>query len=205
MHQILRVAKGRLAVLTALTAAAAVAVPAASAIGAASPQSRQDTAAATATTSSCTGFSATNSAVQTRVVTTSTPTFYTSTSWTNLACGSTTVTVPRGRSALVVVSVDGEVTCTGAGGQWCLGRVLIAGAEGYPTAPEPDSFSWANSEPNANQWESNAFTRTRALSCPSSSTAASCTFAIVTQVRNHAANLNFRVDDSTVRAQVTYY
>lgn len=207
MRQIVRATQGRLAVLTVLTATAAIAVPAV-AMGTATPHSRQDTLTLTrpaAAAPACTSFAAGNAAEQTRVVTNNTAGFYTSTAWTNLACGSTVVTVPRGRRALLVVHVDAEVLCTGADGQWCQGRVLIAGVEGQPSAPEPDSFSWANSELNANQWESNAFTRTRLLGCPARYPRASCTFTVVTQVRNHAADLNFRVDDSTVHAHATFF
>src|SRR5262249_45806531 len=55
-----------------------------------------------------------------------------STTWTTLPCGSTTVSVPRGRVALVVAHVDAEVSCQGPANQWCQGRVLIGGVEGEP-------------------------------------------------------------------------
>lgn len=153
----------------------------------------------------CTGWLATNPYLQTREVTTSDASTYTSTSYVTMACGVTAVSVPRGRRGLIVVGVDAEVTCTGADGQWCLGRVLIGGAEGQPSAPEPDSFSWANSEPNAAQWEANTFTRTRLVACPSTWPAAACSYSIYVQVRTHAPELLLRVDDSTVHAVVTYF
>jgi hypothetical protein len=154
----------------------------------------------------CAAFSATNAALQTRVVTSSDARVSTSTNWTTLPCGSTTVTIARGRNALVTATVDAEVVCTGAAGQWCSGRVLIDGDEGQPTAPEPDSFAWASSQPSATGWQAAAFTRTRLLRCPAlPSVTAACGYDVVTQVRNHTTGLSFRVDDSTVRMQATYF
>jgi hypothetical protein len=153
----------------------------------------------------CWSGQATNPYLQTRVVTTSDPSYYTSTAWSTLACGTTWVSVPRGRHGLVTVNVDAEVTCTGAAGQWCLGRALIGGVEGQPAAPEPDSFAWAHSAADPTLWESNAFTRTRPLACPSTAIVAACVYPVAVQVRNHASGLTFRVDDSTVRVQVTYF
>jgi hypothetical protein len=160
-------------------------------------------------TPDCTFFSATNASVQTRVRTNNTPGFYTnSAAWADLACGSFSVTVPRGKSALAVVKTDAEVTCTAAAatdGQWCQGRVLINNVEGKPNAPEGDSFSWSNSQTDASAWESNAFSRTAYLRCPATTTTAVCTFPVKVQVKNHAAGLNFRVDDATVHAELTYF
>lgn len=130
--------------------------------------------------------------------TTADPVTYTSTAWTNLGCGSTAVTVPRGRRALIVATVAAEVECTGAAGQWCLGRVLIGGVDAAPVAAEPSSLAWSHSDPSGTVWESNAFIRSRLVSCPSTSAATRCTYPVVTQVRNHAAGLNNWVDDLTV-------
>jgi hypothetical protein len=169
-----------------------------------------DAAAVAAATPDCHFFSATNTATQRRVSTNNTPGFYTSTAWTDLRCGTFNVTVPRGKSALVVVKTDAEVTCTTsdpANDQWCQGRVLINGAEGQPSAPEPDSFAWANSQVDPNAWESNAFSRTAYLRCPkeAGANARACTFPVKVQVKNHAAGLTFRVDDATVDASLTYF
>ena len=177
-----------------------------------------DAAAIAAAAPDCHFFSATNGAVQRRVSTNNTPGFYTATAWTDLACGTFDVTVPRGKSALVVVKTDAEVTCTtgdDANDQWCQGRVLIGPNEGQPNAPEPDSFAWSNSQTDPNAWESNAFSRTEYLRCPregnhdpqTGATAGNkpCTFPIKVQVKNHAADLNFRVDDATVDASLTYF
>jgi hypothetical protein len=165
-----------------------------------------DPAAAPSRAPVCAAFTATNSALQTRVVTSGDARVSTSTNWTTLPCASTTVTVPRGRAALVTTTVDAEVVCTGAAGQWCEGRVLYDGVEGQPTAPEPDSFAWASSQLSATRWEAASFTRTRPLRCPPvPALTAPCVYGVVTQVRNHAAGLSFRVDDSTVRTQATYY
>jgi len=108
----------------------------------------------------------------------------------------------------VVVRVDAEVICTEqtATTQWCMGRVLFgaSGVEGQPNAPEPDSFSWAHSTTDIGEWESNSFTRSHTLSCPDTHEGP-CFFGVKVQVRNHADGLNFRVDDSTVDADLTYY
>jgi hypothetical protein len=178
-------------------------------------QSAQDAARADAkataalATPDCRFFSATNTATQNRVYTNNTPgSYFNSAAWADLTCGSFSVTVPRGKSALAVVKTDAEVTCTTANAndfQWCQGRVLFNGAEGQPNAPEGDSFAWANSQTDPNAWESNAFTRTAYLRCPSTSPTSVCTFPVKVQVKNHAAGLNFRVDDSTVDARLTYF
>jgi hypothetical protein len=174
--------------------------------GEASPRDTTSQGAATAAPAgTCLAYLATNAALQTRVITNNAPGVYSLTSWQTLTCGATSISVPRGKRGLVVVEVDAELTCTGADGQWCLGRALIAGLEGQPNAPEPDSFSWANSEPNPAQWEANTFTRTAILSCPATFPAARCVYPVVVQVRNHAAGLSFRVDDATIQAQVTYF
>jgi len=155
----------------------------------------------------CKFYSATNASVQNRVYTNNTATNYTNTDWANMQCGSFSVSVPRGKSALVVVKTDAEVSCTvsTSDSQWCQGRVLIDNVEGQPNAPESDSFSWANSQTDGSAWESNAFTRTAAVRCPADNKDALCTYMVRAQVKNHAPNMTFRVDDSTVDASVTYY
>jgi len=152
----------------------------------------------------CTSFFASNVLGQRRVVTGNNPGIYTSTAFVPMDCGTTFVSVPRGKRALIVTRVDGEVTCTGTAGQWCIGRVLLRGIEGRPNAPEPDSFAWAKSNPDATDWESNSFTRTGVVG-PCNTTGTACAIAIQVQVRNHAAGLSFRVDDTTVDVDVTYF
>lgn len=188
-------------------AGAAAALAAVSLLGGSSyAGSSGNTAAAPAAAAACTALAATNTAQQTKVVFTSDPTLYGSLAWTNMACGATAVTAPRGLKVLTVVQVDAEVTCTGPDGEWCLGRVLIGNAEGGPNAPElTGSFAWSNSEPNAAQWESNAFTRSRELACPANFPLPVCTWPVTVQVRVHAAGLSFRVDDSTVHLTGTYH
>jgi len=166
-----------------------------------------DANATAAAAPDCNFYSATNAALQRRVYTNNTPTTYTTTDWVNLQCGSFSVSVPRGKSALIVAKADAEVSCTvsTSDSQWCQGRILINNLEGQPTAPEPDSFSWANSQTDPNTWESNAFTRTAYVRCPADSREALCTYMIRAQIKNHAPNMLFRIDDSTVDADVTYY
>ena len=193
--------KVRVALL--LAAALAVAVPT---IAVAASQDQQTPAApAAALAPVCGNIYATNAAVQNVVRYTSDPATYTSTSYVNAACGNTTISVPRGRRALVIVDVDAEVECTGPAGQWCLGRVLIGGVEAAPTAPEPSSLAWAHSDPSSTAWEANGFKRMRHVSCPATYPLARCNYAVVTQVRNHAAGLSFWVDDLTVHASLTYW
>jgi hypothetical protein len=52
-------------------------------------------------------------------------------------------------------------------------------------------------------WESNAFTRSLQVRCPLTALP-ECSYRVQVQVRNHTQGLNFRVDDSTVEAQLTY-
>ncbi len=152
---------------------------------------------------------ATNSALQTKTVTSRDPRYYSATTWTDLECGQLTVTVPRGKSAGLVMRTDAEVTCTGSTPdttQWCEGRVLVNGVGGEPAAQEVDgSFAWAQSSPDAGAWESNSFTRSRTLRCPVvSTTVLPCVYSVSVQVKAHTTGLNFRVDDSTLEAQLTY-
>ncbi len=152
---------------------------------------------------------ATNSALQTKTVTSRDARNYSATAWTNLECGQLTVTVPRGRNAGLVVRTDAELTCTGSAPdatQWCEGRVLVSGVQAEPAAQEADgSFAWAQSSTDVGAWESNSFTRSATLRCPAvSTTQLPCAFSVNVQVKAHTTGLNFRVDDSTVEAQLTY-
>jgi hypothetical protein len=150
----------------------------------------------------CLGFAARSP--QTRVVTDDFARINTSTNWTTLPCGSTTISVPRGHRALVVAHVDAEVSCRGPNLQWCQGRVLIGRVEGEPNAPEPDSFAWATARADLNQWEANAFTRTAVVACPRTSPRPICLIPVITQVRNHALGMTMRVDDRTLHVQVNF-
>lgn len=149
---------------------------------------------------------ATNSALQTKTVTSSTARYKSDTAWGNLECGALTVTVPPGMRGGLVVSTDAEVTCTGTDPdltEWCLGRVLVNGVEAFPRELEADgSFSWAQSSTDIGAWESAAFSRSTTLTCAGNVT---CSWNVQVQVRNHAEGLSFRIDGSTVEAQLTYY
>lgn len=191
----LLIAVGVVAVLSStLTASGAAPAPA---------TAQDQPTAAAARTGGCQAFLIRAAGGSRSVIVNNDPTLYTATTYVPLGCGSTSVFVPSGRRALVVVKVDAEVVCTGPAGQWCLGRVLIGGVEGQPRAPEPDSFSWAHSDPDASAWESNAFTRTAAVG-PCRATAG-CVVTIAAQARTHATGLTLRVDDSTVDAEATYF
>jgi hypothetical protein len=199
----IRVRRRPAMVLAAVLAAAGVLFGASAGQAATSQQDRPQVTPGLAP--ACVSFLATNPHAQTRVVTTSGASTYASTSWTVVACAASTVSVPRGRRGLVVVHVDAEVNCVGApAGQWCLGRVVVAGLEGEPRAPEPDSFAWSTSSQNGNQWDAHAFTRTRLVGCPATAPGP-CVFSVYLQVRTHVPGLVMRVDDSTVDAQVTYF
>jgi len=190
---------------SALALLAATAALLAAAAGASAAPPKPDTQAAPEAVAApvCTTFAAANAAGQRRVVTNNSPGLYSGTAYAPMDCGTTTIRLPYGRRALFVTRVDAELTCTGAAGQWCLGRVLYRGVEGQPNAPEPDSFAWAKSNPDAADWESNSFTRTGVVGpC---SVLAGCAVVVQVQVRNHAAGLLFRVDDSTVDVDVTYF
>jgi len=192
--------RAKAAVVVAAVAALVFGVGAASA----APPKPDAQAAPTAVTAPvCATFAAANAAGQRRVVTNNSPGLYVNTAYAPMDCGTTTIRLPYARRALFVTRVDAEVTCTGLAGQWCLGRVLYRGVEGQPNAPEPDSFAWAKSNPDAADWESNSFTRTGVVGPCSLLTG--CAVVVQVQVRNHAAGLLFRVDDSTVDVDVTYF
>lgn len=147
----------------------------------------------------------TNSALQTKTITSSSARFNSGTVWSNLECGALTVTVPPRTIGGLVVRVDAEVTCTGLEPdqtQWCQGQVLVDGLAAFPRELEADgSFAWAQSSTDFGAWESNSFTRSQTLVCR---TTTPCTSLVQVQVRNHASGLSFRIDGSTVEAQVTY-
>jgi hypothetical protein len=153
--------------------------------------------------------SATNPYMQSKTVTSVDARFYSSTDWTPLECGQLTVSVPRGHRAGLVVDVSAEVTCTGPAPdqtQWCQGRVMVGNTEAHPRVTEADgSFAWAQSSNDVGAWESNAFERSLTLSCPASTTTQTpCVWPVRVDVRNHTTGLNFRVDDSSVHAGLTY-
>jgi hypothetical protein len=204
MRALAKSTKMKIVAAAFVATAGAVVIPAASATGSTTPGSVQDKGPVADAT--CTNFVATNSALQKKVVSNIDAGLYSNTgTWQNMDCGSTTVNVPRGQRALVVAKVDAEVSCQGPNFEWCLGRVLINGVPGRPNSTEADgSFAWATARPDLNQWESNAFSRTWTVSCPSTATTATCSFPVVTQVMNHTSGMWFRVDDSTLDVQTTY-
>jgi hypothetical protein len=158
-------------------------------------------AVAAAPVNDCVGFAA--SSPQTRVVTDDFARTVASTLFTTLPCGTTSVSIPRGRTALIVAHVDAEVSCRGPVNQWCIGRVLIGGVEGEPNAPEPDSFAWATARADLDQWEANGFTRTRRFTC-SRLSRTTCVVSVITQVRNHASGMTMRIDDRTLHVQANF-
>ena len=204
--KIIAVTGGLLLAMVLLLPAAGSAAPGAASQGTAgrpvTATARVLPAAALGPAAECLAF--TGNSPQTREVTDDFARTASSTVFTTLPCGSTAVSVPRGRSAVIVAKVDAEVSCQGPAGQWCIGRVLIGGVEGEPNAPEPDSFAWATARADLNQWESNAFTRTRRVTCPRSIvTTAPCRVTVVTQVRTHAAEMLMRIDDRTLDVLVS--
>lgn|GEM_PF-6356555 len=170
------------------------------------PQVADGTARAAAAATCEWPVNATNSALQTKTITSSEARYKADIAWSNLECGALTVTVPPGMRAGLVVRTDAEVTCTGSSPdqtEWCLGRVLVNGLEAFPRELEADgSFSWAQSSPDFGAWESAAFTRSTTLTCMGNVV---CSWNVQVQVRNHAEGLSFRIDGSTVEAQLTYY
>ncbi|MGH7196780.1 MAG: hypothetical protein ACREGJ_03385 [Candidatus Saccharimonadales bacterium] len=145
-----------------------------------------------------------NAAGRVYVSTYAEPRTYTSTSWTNVKCGGTTVAVPRGRQALLDVSVDAEVDCNGTSGQWCQGRVVVSGVEADPVAAEPSSFSWDSSSSAVNEWGAHGFSRYARASCPSNNSSAYCYYRLYVQTRNHASGMSLWLDDLTVDVEVLY-
>jgi hypothetical protein len=193
------------AILLGAASAAAAAPSRANQAAASDPQVPSGFAAAAAATCEW-PVNITNASLQTKTITSSTPRNYASTAWTNLDCGALTVTVPAGMRGGLVVRTDAELTCTGPAEdqtQWCLGRVLVGPSEMFPRELESDgSFAWAQSSPDIGAWESNSFTRSHTLVCPQGT--APCSWTVQVQVRNHTEGLDFRVDGSTVEAQLTY-
>ena len=190
-------------------AAVLVGVPAVSLAASSAPKDPQVPGKASVAAAVCEWpVNATNAMLQTKTVTSSSARFKSDTAWSDLECGALTVTVPSGMRGGLVVHVDAEVTCTGLAPdatEWCLGRVLVGGLDAFPRELEADgSFAWAQSSTDFGAWESNAFTRSMTLEC-SPNHEGPCSWPVKVQVRNHADGLSFRVDGSTVEAQLTYY
>lgn len=134
--------------------------------------------------------------------------YYNDVAWQDLGCGSLDIVIPRGKTAGILARTSGELTCTHTDGvdttQWCLGRIQINYTDAYPVETEADgSFAWAQSSSDYAAWEANIMERSRTVRCPENATA-DCKINVNTQVRNHAPNLEFRVDGThmTVEAHV---
>lgn len=142
---------------------------------------------------------------------------YSSTSWTDVACGSphdingtgdgiilNNQLIP-GQQATITVSVSAETLCVGIPGQWCEARVLL---DGVDMNPNPDTFPW--SPPSTTpDWSTHSFSRTKVVSCPLLTTGplglpipnlAPCPIGkIKLQTKEHGSVLN--IDSLNVRTE----
>ncbi|HKS98712.1 MAG TPA: hypothetical protein VJT31_04205 [Rugosimonospora sp.] len=130
------------------------------------------------------------------------------TGYFNVACGSLSFTVPRGKQALVDLSAVAELDCQGpAGGNtWCEGRFLINNTP-VPTPDNTgrsDTFAWDSGNGGAYDWQANSLEQEYVAKCPTSSTTTTpCTYKVQLQSRLDNGATYLWVDDLTVRVDVT--
>jgi hypothetical protein len=161
--------------------------------------------AGTALPGACASFLADNGATQRRVLAYSAYATYTGQTFTGLACGSDSVSVPPGAHALVTVRVDGTVECGGSNGGFCLGKVLINGAEGRPLTLANHGFDvWAYTNSATPAIVHSAFSRTAVVSCARRHHGP-CTYTFTVQAAGRTPQTMMLIGHTTVDAEVTYY
>ncbi|GHE47003.1 hypothetical protein GCM10017673_56130 [Streptosporangium violaceochromogenes] len=141
---------------------------------------------------------------QVEVITNGTPQIIGGTTWTDLACGSATVQVPKGTVAHLTVWVNAEIRCKGPGDSgWCGGRILVDGQSLRPGNEDgKGDFAWDTAEPGAWRWHSGSMIRAGVVRCPADNATANCDKKVTVQVVSPNTNTDFWVDDTLVRAEL---
>ena len=152
----------------------------------------------------CRRLSAANTAGQDILVGTGNPKTYTGTAWQNVACTETTFRLANGERAMVVSNFNAESDCYGTtttGGQWCQARALLNGLEGYPLAPEPDSFAFDGIHGGVNNWQANSMQRAWEVRCL---TVNGCQYRFAVQTRMHDTTVSgMWLDEVSAHIRVT--
>lgn len=129
--------------------------------------------------------------------------YYSGTAWQDITCTQTSFNLKNGEQAVVVADFNAESDCQGSvptNGQWCQARALLNGAEGQPTAPEPDSFTFDNVAGDLYNWEANSMQRSWQIRC---ATTTGCKYKFSVQTRMHDSTVNTMwLDDISTHIRV---
>lgn len=129
--------------------------------------------------------------------------YYSGTTWQDVNCTQTSFNLKNGEHAVVVADFNAESDCQGSvptNGQWCQTRALLNSAEGQPTAPEPDSFTFDNVAGDLYNWEANSMQRSWDIRCANT---AGCKYKFVVQTRMHDSTVNTMwLDDISTHIRV---
>lgn len=149
----------------------------------------------------CKRQSAANSAGQDIFL--STPDFktYSSTTWQNVDCASTTFRLAYNQRAVVVADFNAEVDCNGSTNsyQWCETRALLNTTEGAPVASEPSSFAFDSEAGGTNNWQAGAMNRAWQVACTNAN---GCQYRFAVQTKMHASGLNMWVDEVATHIRI---
>lgn len=151
----------------------------------------------------CRRLSATNAGGQDIFIGTGNYKTYTGTGWQDVTCANTTFRLKYNERAVVIANFNAEADCnssTPTSGQWCLTRALLNGAEGFPLAPEPDSFAFDSVAGGANNWQAHDMQRAWEVRCLNT---AGCQYRFSVQTRMHDTISNLWLDEVAAHVRVT--
>lgn len=149
----------------------------------------------------CKRQSAANSAGQDIFLSTPDYKTYSSTTWQNVDCASTTFRLAYNQRAVVVADFNAEVDCNGTTSsyQWCETRALLNTTEGAPVAAEPSSFAFDSEAGGTNNWQAGAMNRAWQVACTNTN---GCQYKFAVQTKMHASGLNMWVDEVATHIRV---
>ncbi len=166
-------------------------------------QKRALSAVTAAAEPTCRRLSATNAGGQDIFTGTGNYKMYSGTSWQDVTCANTTFRLRYNERAVVIANFNAESDCQGstpANGQWCQTRALLNGAEGFPLAPETDSFAFDNVS-STNDWQANSMQRAWEVRCVAT---AGCQYKFAVQTRMHDSTVtSLWLDEVTAHIRVT--
>ena len=152
----------------------------------------------------CRRLSAANGAGQDIFVGTGNYKVYTGTAWQDVTCTNTSFRLKYGEQAVVIANFNAESDCNGTtptNGQWCQTRALLNGAEGFPLAPESDSFAFDGVAGGVNNWQANSMQRAWQIRC---GVQTGCGYKFSVQTRMHDSTVSSMwLDEVAAHIRVT--
>lgn len=126
---------------------------------------------------------------------------YSSTSWQNINCATTTFRLDYKQRAVVVADFNAEADCNGSTNsyQWCETRAVLNTTEGAPVAAEPSSFAFDSEAGGVNNWQAGAMNRAWQVACANEN---GCQYRFAVQTKMHASGLNMWVDEVATHIRV---